>query len=217
VVESGTLAARLEISGASVTDDGVSCDHDGYLDPGESGTIRVTVVNAGVVAGEDVSVTATSSSSGVKLGAPIKVGFLQPFTSVDLNIPVDPARVCAAQHRHHDQPAHRRRRPVRTQWRHGRAAGADRRRRGRQQRQDRPRRDPADTLDPDRRRRRGAVEREIIDDTRNHLWLGRNAGFPSDTQLVTPSLTASGTERFVFKFLHTFALEGSPDALSTAA
>src|SRR6185295_15469512 len=62
LVESGTLAARLEISSASVSDDGVSCDHDGYLDPGESGTIRVTVVNAGVVAGEEVSVTATSSN-----------------------------------------------------------------------------------------------------------------------------------------------------------
>src|SRR5262249_52865970 len=35
VVESGTIAARLATSDVSVTDDGVSCDHDGYLDPGE--------------------------------------------------------------------------------------------------------------------------------------------------------------------------------------
>ncbi|MEO7736126.1 MAG: M36 family metallopeptidase, partial [Kofleriaceae bacterium] len=88
VIESGTLAAKLEVSSASVTEDGVSCDHDGYLDPGESGTLRVTIVNTGVLASENVSITATTTSSGVTLGKPVKLASVQPFTSVDLQIPV---------------------------------------------------------------------------------------------------------------------------------
>src|SRR6185369_9139216 len=68
--------------------DGASCDHDGYLDPGESGTLRVTVLNAGPVAAEAVVVTATASIPGVQLGAPIQLGTMPPFTSADLTFPV---------------------------------------------------------------------------------------------------------------------------------
>src|SRR5213075_791027 len=47
VVESGTLAGKLSVSGVSLTDDLASCDHDGYLDPGESGNLHVIVANNG--------------------------------------------------------------------------------------------------------------------------------------------------------------------------
>ena len=39
-------------------------------------------------------------------------------------------------------------------------------------------------------------------------WFGSDAGFPSDTQLVSPVLLASATEPFVFKFAHAYSLEG---------
>jgi hypothetical protein len=88
VVESGTIAAKLEVGTASLTDDGVSCDHDGVLDPGESGFIRFTVANAGPLAAEQVTVTPTTASTGLKFGAPVVLPAVQPFSSVDLAIPV---------------------------------------------------------------------------------------------------------------------------------
>lgn len=88
VVESGTLAANLEAGGQSLGDDVVSHDHDGALDPGESGLLRVTIANGGPLAAEEVHVTATTANAGVKLGAPIRIPALAPFTSVDLAIPV---------------------------------------------------------------------------------------------------------------------------------
>jgi hypothetical protein len=87
-VESGTLAALVATSGVTLSDDGVSCDHDGILDPGESGTLHVTIANHGVVAAEDVVVTPNTTSTGVSLGAPIRVGTLAPFTQLTLDIPV---------------------------------------------------------------------------------------------------------------------------------
>ena len=36
----------------------------------------------------------------------------------------------------------------------------------------------------------------------NHSLFGRNAGFPSDTQLVSPALQVSTTEPFIFKISH---------------
>jgi hypothetical protein len=44
---------------------------------------------------------------------------------------------------------------------------------------------------------------------RNHLWFGVDAGFPSDTQLVSPALVASATEPFVVTLSHAFDLEGA--------
>ncbi|MGH2897790.1 MAG: M36 family metallopeptidase, partial [Solirubrobacteraceae bacterium] len=88
VVESGTIAARLETSPATVSDDGVSCDHDGILDPGESGTLHITVANSGVIAAEGVSVTATTTTPGVTLGKRIEVGNVAALSHVDIAIPV---------------------------------------------------------------------------------------------------------------------------------
>jgi hypothetical protein len=88
VVESGTLAAKLAAGGLRLSDDGAASDHDGVLEPGESGFLHVTLANHGVVAAEEVSVTATTTSTGVRLGAPIRIPLVQPFATADLAIPV---------------------------------------------------------------------------------------------------------------------------------
>src|ERR1043165_29089 len=87
VVESGTLAGKLAVGGISLVDDGISCDHDGYLDPGESGTLHVTLANNGILAAENVSITASTTNPGVRIGAPLKITALQPFTSSSLATP----------------------------------------------------------------------------------------------------------------------------------
>src|ERR1043165_1650714 len=88
VVESGTLAGKLAVGGMSLVDDGISCDHDGYLDPGESGQLHVTVANNGILAAENVTEPATTTSPGLRLGAPLKLSLLQPFSNANLTIPV---------------------------------------------------------------------------------------------------------------------------------
>jgi len=88
VVESGTIAARLETSAATLTDDGVSCDHDGYLDPGESGTLHLTIANSGIIAAENVVVRATTTSTGVTIGKAVNVSVIAAQTNLDIAIPV---------------------------------------------------------------------------------------------------------------------------------
>jgi hypothetical protein len=88
VVESGTIAARLTAGTATVTDDGPRGDRDGVLESGESGFIHLTVINGGPLAAEQVTLTATSSVAGVKIGAPTTLALLQPFSTTSLMIPV---------------------------------------------------------------------------------------------------------------------------------
>jgi hypothetical protein len=88
VIESGTLAGKFGLGGLSLVDDGTSCDHDGYLDPGESGMLHLTLANAGIIAAENVTVTATTTATGIQIGAPLRIAALQPFTSSSLAIPV---------------------------------------------------------------------------------------------------------------------------------
>jgi hypothetical protein len=88
VVESGTLAAKLSAGGLSVTDDGPRGDHDGILDPGESGTLRLTLANNGIIPAENVTVTATSAGAGVTLGKPLVIAAQPRFSSSTLSIPI---------------------------------------------------------------------------------------------------------------------------------
>src|SRR6185295_9673824 len=88
VVESGTIAAVLQAGGASLIDDGISCDHDGILDPGESGQLRVTIANTGLFAADEVSVTATTTATGLRIGAPVRITSVAPQSSLAVSIPV---------------------------------------------------------------------------------------------------------------------------------
>jgi hypothetical protein len=88
VVESGTLAAKLTVGGLAVTDNGLHGDHDGILDPGESGTLSLTLANTGIIAAENVTVTATSAGAGVTLGKPLAIASQPNFSSSTLSIPI---------------------------------------------------------------------------------------------------------------------------------
>jgi hypothetical protein len=206
VIESGTLAARLEPSRLSITDDGISCDRDGYLDPGESGVLHVTVANGGIVAAEAVSVTASASSSSVRIGAPIRIPAMAPFTSVDLQFPVTLLASAPANTRvtFSVRPAGQftcETTPVALDVLTGvdEVAAASK----------------IDTVET-----RQTPWLLTGDDAAglwsrpaeaggNHTWFGKNAGVPSDTQLMTPAMTVSTTEPFVIKFSHAYDLEGA--------
>jgi hypothetical protein len=210
VVESGTLAGKLSVGGLHLADDGASCDHDGYLDPGESSQLRVIVANNGILAAEDISITATTTAAGVQLGAPVHVAALQPFSQSTLSIPVkllasappntnvtinlvvkgdytcDDAGVSVSL-------------TVRT--------GAD---------------DVADasaidhvetTATPWTATGEAASDLwgRAFDESGNQSFLGKDAGFVSDTQFVSPVLQASPTDPFVVTIQHAYAFESTYD------
>jgi hypothetical protein len=95
VIESGTLAGVLTIGGVTLSD-GAASDHDGRLEPGESGTLHLTLANGGVVAAENVVITATTTATGVRIGAPIHLALVSPFSGTDVAIPVSLAQTAPA-------------------------------------------------------------------------------------------------------------------------
>jgi hypothetical protein len=207
VVESGTLAGKLAVGGISLIDDGASCDHDGYLDPGESGQLRLTVANNGILAAENVTITATTTNTGVALGKPVMISALQPFTSSQLAIPVTllasaprntlvTIKVHVAGNFTCDKTGLDATLTILT--------GVD----------DVPN---ASTVDhADTKISAWSVGGDtpslwgkITDTTGNQSFFGANAGFPSDTQFVSPPLQASATDPLVVTLNHAYALEGS--------
>ncbi len=208
VVESGTVAAKLVVSRAAVAEDGISCDQDGYLDPGESGTLRVTVANAGVLAAENVRVTATTSTANVRLGSAVQVGSLTPFGSVDLVIPVTMSLTAP---RNTTLNVTLSVQGTETCSREGisvvvqQLIGVD-------EVAASSRIDQVETIQtPWLRNGNGATDLwgRAIEADRNHTWLGKNAGFPSDTQLTSPALLVSATEPFVVNLSHAYNLEAA--------
>jgi hypothetical protein len=210
VVESGTLAGKFAVGGLSLTDDGISCDHDGYLDPGESGTLHVTVANNGILAAENVSITASTTATGVRLGAPIKIAALQPFTGSNLSIPVTVLQtaprntlvtinVHVAGDNTCDKTGVNASLTIRT--------GVD----------DVPNASTTDHADTKISAWAPAGDTpslwgRVTDTTGNQSFFGADAGFPSDTQFVSPPLLASTTAPLVVTLNHAYALEGAPGA-----
>ena len=212
VVESGTLAGKLAIGGLSLSDDGISCDHDGYLDPGESGTLHVTVANNGILAAEDVSITATTSSPGVRLGAPLHLAALQPFSSAALTIPVTllptaPRNTVVTINLHVTGTD--------TCDRNG-VDVALAVRTGVDDVPDSSTIDHADTkITPWTATGEFAATLwgRAFDASGNESYFAKDAGFPTDTQFVSPPLVTSPTEHFVVSFKHAYNFEGSPGQL----
>jgi len=209
VVESGTLAANLQLGGFSVAEDGISCDHDGYLDPGESGTLRATVANASVFAAENVTITAATSTPGVRFGAPIRIPTLAGFASNEIAIPVT---VLASAPRAVFSTIELRATADNTCTSDASTATLVARL-GFDEVLATSRIDHVETqATPWTRTGERAADtwRQATDAARNRSWLASNAGNPVDAQLVSPPLQVSTTEPFVLSMSHAYQLAGSP-------
>lgn len=90
-VESFVVGGDLRIASLSLSDDVHSCDDDGYLDNGESGTIQVRVLNSGATTLSGSTITVTSPTSGVTFpsGNVVALPSSTPFTEVAAGIRVD--------------------------------------------------------------------------------------------------------------------------------
>jgi fungalysin metallopeptidase (M36)/PA domain-containing protein len=212
VIESGTLAAKLAVGGVSLTDDGISCDHDGYLDPGESGLLHVTVANNGILPADNVSITATTASPGVRLGAALHLGALQPFSSANMTIPVTVLAsappntvITISVHVAGEDTCD----PAGFTTTLSVLTGVD---------------DIANASSIDHAATKispwsatgdGAASLwgYATEASGNRSFLGKDPGFPSDTQFVSPPLQAGTTAPFVVKLKHAYSFEGTPGTL----
>lgn len=210
VVESGTLAGKLSVGGLTLTDDAASCDHDGYLDPGETGNLKLIVANDGILAAEDVTITAMTSATGIQIGAPVHVSLLQPFSQSTVSIPV---KVLASAPKNTNVTINV---VVKGEYTCDDAGvtvaltvrtGAD-------EVQDASATDRVETTSsPWTATGDGAAELwgRAFDADGNQAFLGADAGFASDTQLVSPVLQVSPTDPFVVSIDHAYALEATYD------
>jgi hypothetical protein len=208
VVESGTLAALLTAGGATLIDDGISCDHDGILDPGESGQLRVTVANTGLFSADEVKVTASTTAPGVRVGAPVQLATVGPHTSLQLAIPVTllpsaptSTPVTITLHVAGLNLCARSGIDVSLTVPTGIDELAN-----------------ASTIDhvqtaitPWTRTGTANLWNVAAEASGNKLWSGRDLAVVTDTQLVSPALLASPTAPFVVKFSHAFSLEAGFD------
>jgi len=75
VVESFAAGGDVAFVSADVTDDLASCDNDGYLDEGESGTLTITLQNIGAVPLDNTTATVTSATPGLTFPAGTTIHF----------------------------------------------------------------------------------------------------------------------------------------------
>jgi hypothetical protein len=159
-----------------------------------------------------VSITATTSNPGVRIGAPIRLVALQPFSSANLTIPVTllpsaPRNTVITINLHVagedtcDKTGVDATLSILT--------GAD----------DIP---AASTIDHADTRispwtSTGAFAADVWGHARdasgNPFFFGKDAGFPTDTQFVSPPLPVSTTQPFVVRFQHAYSLEASGGTL----
>jgi len=96
-VESFDAGYDLRLASATLVDDD-SCDADGILDAGETGTLRLRLHNAGIGPLSETTVQISTSTPGVTIGAgtAIAVPATQPLETVEVAVPVALAGVSEA-------------------------------------------------------------------------------------------------------------------------
>jgi hypothetical protein len=204
VVESTAFAPNLIATSVVFRDDVASCDEDGYLDPGETGTLEITIGNPSTLSAAGVSLTVTSAVPGVTI-APVAVGDIAPFDqktvtltvtaaddatpNVDLGLTIGftgtetcatEAQVISAHFGVDEQPEGTSLDAVEaldSPWTPGGTGGTEV-----------WTREPVDTI----------------------VWNGGDAGVLSDTYLVSPPLAVGRRNNLVIAFRHRYQFEAGP-------
>ncbi len=207
VVESFEVKANVAIVSATIDDGVASCDGDGHLDAGETGTLTVTAMNTGPIAVSDATATVTAKLAGVTFpqGNKLSFGSVAPHSTaaatITVRLPtdlVDPTRLdleiasstagcsnatLAASPLVNFDTA--------------------------------PMASATDSIDePDTAwKAKGTLSGKIwsrVDPTgTNTVWSGVDYPSPSDTSLVSPTLDVSTTEELVVTFKHRHQFEAS--------
>jgi len=90
VIESYIAGGDLAFVSADVTDEAGSCDPDGYLDEGESGTLTITLQNTGAISLDNTNAYVTSTTPGVVFpaGHTIHCSSSAPYSNAVGTLPI---------------------------------------------------------------------------------------------------------------------------------
>ncbi len=90
VREAFAVTGALDITGIAIEDTAGSCDHDGFLDVGETGVVHVTVHNAGreVLAGPTVALASTQPGVSFPGGGAATLAAIAPHASATVDIAI---------------------------------------------------------------------------------------------------------------------------------
>ncbi|HVY45207.1 MAG TPA: M36 family metallopeptidase, partial [Minicystis sp.] len=207
-VDSFDIEGNAALDELAVTDDVTSCDHDGYVDAGETGTMSVRVTNAGWYDLEGAKLEATASVASVSFpsGASVDVPKLAPGESKTLTLPIAVAEGTAG--------------VVAVELGAHVVSGAklcpNRVTEGVRMNVDEvPNGSASD--DVEARGTTWATDgmpsaahfTRVEVDHANHAWVGVDFGAPSDESLESPDLVVSKTDAFVMTFTHKHSFEHS--------
>jgi MYXO-CTERM domain-containing protein len=217
-VENFDNKGAVGLAGITVDDSGPgSCDHDGILDSGETGTVTLKIKNTGWLPLSKTKAKVTSTNATVSFANKglIDVPAIDPFgiatvtvavtvgdptpmkSALSINVNLNDADAVkpsvdvpfATLFNYDDKPA---------------SSATD----------DVESAKPIWTMDHGKGKPRDAWTRQ--GDTTNHFWHGDDTPSPADESLVSPDLKVAATGDFTISFGHTYKFEMDPGSASDA-
>jgi hypothetical protein len=215
-VESFDFKGDFKVSEPTLDDSTHSCDHDGVLDVGESGVLKLTVWNAGWLPLAQPKLHLASSDDRIIIagGGEVAVPALAPFQRAELSVGIEvgpgqtqralmPLTISPSDpdafkptadypfsilYDYDDKP---------------KSAASD----------DVESAHPAWVVSPDT----NAQVWARAGDARNHFWHAADTGAPTDESLVSPELVVSNDNPLVISFSHRYSFEVGPPAPTATA
>jgi MYXO-CTERM domain-containing protein len=207
VTEAFTLAGSLAIGEITLDDDVISCDTDGAMDAGETGTLTVKVINKGAADLTTTNIQVLTAVPGVEiLDASRPVATLAPFTEVTetFTVRLDPTMAPKTNLVFDVTVADEDSCATSVLASATFLSGYD---------------DVAAVSATDTVESEFVVWTEVganadiiwnrVASGGNTTWIGADFGGPSDTQLTSPALTIDGTVPFVVTISHRYQFEFS--------
>jgi len=205
-VESFSTGGDFAFVDAAIDDSGTSCDHDGVLDSGESGTLVLRVRNSGwaPLAGTKIQVSTTEPSIQFADGAMATIESVDPFDVAKATIGISADRTRLART---EIPIHI---TVTNDLAASKTGDADARLMYNYD--DVPASSVSDNIESTTTAWTFLHGAKPLDgwvregNASNHVWHGADLGIASDESLVSPDI-AVGTGDFTIAFSHRFAFE----------
>ena len=212
-VEDFSTKGSLLFDNFTLDDSVKSCDNDGVLDAGESGLLKLTIVNTGweTLTGSTVTVSSTDPNLTFDNGGTGTVASAEPYGSATVSIGVTakattPQRTLAAltvtmANANAVKPSVVVQNSALVNYDDKAAVSASD--------------DVESNSTPPAWTPQGSAMIPVRawsrdGDAKNHFWHGNDTGAPSDEFLVSPSLTVSATTPFVMNFSHRYSFEYGP-------
>ena len=211
VVESTIANGALAIVGATMTDTQTSCDVDGYVDNGETGTLSLTIRNTGATMLSSITAALSSSNPHVAFpnGPNVSIPAIAPGQQTTIAVPVHVAGATTFETAtitiSADDPTLQIARPVLQSVTV--IINAD----------EKANQSKTDTVETAHTAWTtgnstgvNAVDsnwRRIAVSGTDHRWLGPDVATPQLTWLQSPPISVTGTGNFSFTFRHRFSFE----------